>query len=205
INFLGDINLQGNTVFDVKKITGYLGTWSIDEEGKLIAVKIETGELTVGSPDKPTGITIYDKKGKPGCLSVEDVETGQMKVVPGVCGSAPLLSTRVEALESTTSGSGDNSQLPITPEPQASLGYGAGNSQSSINDTIINETASTMPVAEETATSTPSASSEPAPASDSTTSTSSGQASSPQATPEPEATPTLAPETLSETASSTTP
>ncbi|MBI4225063.1 MAG: hypothetical protein HY617_01910, partial [Candidatus Sungbacteria bacterium] len=134
INFLGDINLQGNTVFDVKKITGYLGTWSIDEEGKLIAVKIETGELTVKNPvQEKNGITIYDRAtGEPVCVFSEN---GVLRSESGVCGSA----------SPTTSGSVDNSQ-------------------SSINDSIINETTITTPIVEETATSTPSASSEPAPA-----------------------------------------
>jgi len=87
VSFMGDINMRGNSLLDVKKIMGYLGRWSMDEEGKITAMKIATQELTVGSPEKPTGITIYDKQGKAGCLTIEDVAAGQMKVTPGACGS----------------------------------------------------------------------------------------------------------------------
>ena len=45
VNFFGDLNLQGNSILDVKKITGYLGKWSIDEDGTLMAVKVITNEL----------------------------------------------------------------------------------------------------------------------------------------------------------------
>lgn len=43
--------------------------------------------LTVGSPSRPTGVTVYDKKGRAGCLEVNDVTTGGVSVLPGVCGS----------------------------------------------------------------------------------------------------------------------
>jgi len=56
---------------------------------KLIVGFIETESLKVGSPKKPTGITVYDEDtGEPYCLKVK---SGQMVSIPGECGS--LLST----------------------------------------------------------------------------------------------------------------
>ena len=109
ISFFGDINMQGNSILDVKKITGYLGKWSIDEEGTLMAVRVITNEvitqkLTVGSPEAPTSITVYDKSGKAGCLSIEDVASGAIKVAEGACGNTPM----------------SNVQTPMTPVVESS-------------------------------------------------------------------------------------
>ena len=54
--------------------------------GKLITKEIETEKLKVTDPQ---GITISDKKGQVGCLSVEDVTTGAISVAVGACGSSP--------------------------------------------------------------------------------------------------------------------
>ncbi|OHA15608.1 MAG: hypothetical protein A3B08_03440 [Candidatus Taylorbacteria bacterium RIFCSPLOWO2_01_FULL_43_44] len=47
---------------------------------------ILTGDLTVGSADKPTGVTLYSPSGKPFCLSVDD--NGISTSTPGACGSS---------------------------------------------------------------------------------------------------------------------
>lgn len=97
VNFFGDLNLQGNSIHDVKKILGYLGKWSIDEDGTIIANKIITNEmvterlevkkvLKLGSPEFPAGITIYDEDTKePYCIKVRG---GAMISVSGECGSS---------------------------------------------------------------------------------------------------------------------
>ena len=53
VSFYGNINLNGNYILDVGKITGYLGKWSVDEEGnisarKITAKEVETEKLCVG-------------------------------------------------------------------------------------------------------------------------------------------------------------
>ena len=82
--------MQGNSILDVKKITGYLGKWSMDEEGTLMAVKIITDEivtqkLTVGSASKPCGITIYDEiSTQPYCIKIRN---GAVVSDAGACGN----------------------------------------------------------------------------------------------------------------------
>ncbi|PIP18420.1 MAG: hypothetical protein COX42_00940, partial [Parcubacteria group bacterium CG23_combo_of_CG06-09_8_20_14_all_35_6] len=50
---------------------------------KVVANIIQTNEIKIGSQEKPTGITIYDKlTGEPYCVFVEG---GQMKTVAGEC------------------------------------------------------------------------------------------------------------------------
>ncbi len=89
--FMGDINMQGNAILDVKKITGYLGKWSIDEDGTLMAVRVITDEmvtkkLTVGSAAAPSGITLYDEVTRdPYCLKMRN---GAMVSDAGVCGAS---------------------------------------------------------------------------------------------------------------------
>jgi Chaperone of endosialidase len=88
VMFFGDLNLEGNRILDVAKLVGYMGKWSIDENGQITAKKVVAEELEVGSPDKPAGITIYDKKGMPGCIELDDVNTGAVRVTPGKCGES---------------------------------------------------------------------------------------------------------------------
>lgn len=54
------------------------------------AEEIKTNKLIVGSETQPTGITVYDKNGKPGCVSVDDVDSGQFKLAAGICNIQPL-------------------------------------------------------------------------------------------------------------------
>ncbi|TSD02974.1 MAG: hypothetical protein Athens071416_365 [Parcubacteria group bacterium Athens0714_16] len=60
--------------------------------------------LEIGSPTKPTGVTVYDKNGQAGCLEVQDVNNGTVSVKPGKCDQ------QVEAPTPDTSSGGD-----ITP------------------------------------------------------------------------------------------
>ena len=83
--------MQGNSIVDMKKIMGYLGKWSMDEDGTLMAVKIITDEivtkkLTVGSATVPNGITLYDEITHDAyCLKMRN---GTMASDAGVCVSA---------------------------------------------------------------------------------------------------------------------
>ena len=72
---------------------------SLDANGKLVVSEIETGKLTVTGPQ---GITIYDKKGQAGCLSVEDVATGAISVTAGACGTATNVQSSVFNTSTTT-------------------------------------------------------------------------------------------------------
>ncbi|OHA03302.1 MAG: hypothetical protein A3C92_03475 [Candidatus Sungbacteria bacterium RIFCSPHIGHO2_02_FULL_53_17] len=91
VSFMGDINMQGNSILDVKKITGYLGKWSMDEDGTLMAVRVITDELiaqkvTVGSAAAPSGITLYDEVTKePYCVKIV---SGAVVPQSGACGTA---------------------------------------------------------------------------------------------------------------------
>jgi hypothetical protein len=56
-------------------------------EGLARFVYIVTGQLAVGSPEQPTGITLYDKAtGEPYCFSVEN---GTATTSPGLCAAIP--------------------------------------------------------------------------------------------------------------------
>ena len=79
VSFFGNINMQGNSILDVGKISGMYGKWSIDENGKLVVRDIETETLKVknaaefGLPERPIGITIYDEITKqPFCIKVRN-------------------------------------------------------------------------------------------------------------------------------------
>ncbi|MDP3935340.1 MAG: DUF5011 domain-containing protein, partial [Candidatus Giovannonibacteria bacterium] len=93
------LDMDNKDIVNVQRILSASGLWSIDENGKLIAREIETQKLTVTGPQ---GITIYDKKGQAGCLSVEDVATGAINVTPGACGIANVQSSVLNTSASTT-------------------------------------------------------------------------------------------------------
>jgi hypothetical protein len=50
---------------------------------KIASLVVES--VTIGSAEKPTGVTVYDKNGQAGCLEVEDVTTGSVNVRAGSC------------------------------------------------------------------------------------------------------------------------
>ncbi|TSD04657.1 MAG: hypothetical protein Greene071436_89 [Parcubacteria group bacterium Greene0714_36] len=147
VSFMGDINMQGNAILDVGKITGYLGKWSIDEGGTLMAVKVITDELiaqkvTVGSATVPSGITLYDEVTKaPYCVKIV---SGAVVPQAGACGT----SSAVAAIPDLVSSLETKSDLP------------AGGETSTIATTTtatLDTTATSTPTTSETATSTPPA------------------------------------------------
>jgi len=137
VSFFGDLNLQGNSILDVKKITGYLGKWSIDEDGTLMAVRVITDEIIskrietetlkvkgtshFGTPEKPQGITLYDEITKePYCVKVKG---GAVVSEAGTCGSVVFAGTEVLAPEggetstaaTTTAAISDSTTATSTP------------------------------------------------------------------------------------------
>ncbi|MDP3710211.1 MAG: hypothetical protein Q8R29_00620, partial [bacterium] len=90
---------------------GYLGKWSVDETGKLIAEEVVTKRLEVGTTEQPTGITIYDKITKePYCLSLEN---GTVVTSQGKCGAVSVSTPEPEPVIDTTMGT---STATTTPE-----------------------------------------------------------------------------------------
>lgn len=81
--------------------------------------------LTVGSKNHPTGITVYDKEGKAGCLTVDDVDSGKTKVTPGACDiqdiNQPVITSTSTPIEDPTDEPTSTSTEPIvTPSGDAS-------------------------------------------------------------------------------------
>ena len=112
--------MQGNSILDVKKITGYLGKWSIDEDGTVMAVKVITDEvitqkLTVGSVAQPSGITLYDEITKePYCVKIK---SGAVVNEAGICGTAQTVATTMVTPETITATS---TPAAVEPAPAAS-------------------------------------------------------------------------------------
>ena len=72
------------------------------ENGIAYLKNIVIERLTIGSAEKPTGITIYDKNGQPGCLFVDDINTGVTKVTPGACGIlVPAVNTQPDSISNS--------------------------------------------------------------------------------------------------------
>lgn len=103
--------MQGNDILDVGKITGYLGKWSIDTDGTLIAVKIITNEMIAeklavnqsvmfGSSQNSIGLTMYDEVTKePFCIKMRN---GAMVSEAGICGSQGLPQTTSGTQQATS-------------------------------------------------------------------------------------------------------
>ena len=68
----GDLYMKGHSIREVSAISGVAEKWSIDESGKLVVEGLEVrGTVKVGSPDRRTGITLFDEvSGDPYCLSI---------------------------------------------------------------------------------------------------------------------------------------
>ncbi|MBI3274095.1 MAG: hypothetical protein HYZ69_03035, partial [Candidatus Colwellbacteria bacterium] len=72
-SFTAGLDLKDNSLENVSKILSSNGSWSIDENGKLAVKEIKTDALEIGSPEKPQGVTIYDKfTGEPVCVLSEN-------------------------------------------------------------------------------------------------------------------------------------
>lgn len=80
----GVLDMAGFAVENVSAITSSSGTWSIDASGKLLADNIEVrGGIKVGSPERRSGITMYDEEfGTPYCLTISG---GLPKTTSGEC------------------------------------------------------------------------------------------------------------------------
>jgi hypothetical protein len=74
------------------------------------------GIQTVQSTTQPTGITVYDKKGKPGCISIEDISSGVLELKPGVCGSS-VMPTAPPALPAVLSWEASSTMPEVVPDP----------------------------------------------------------------------------------------
>ena len=78
-------------VLSVQELDRKLALLGVNPESTLDSVmnfaSVIVGTLEIGSPDEPTGITVYDSNGDVGCLRVNDVNTGEVNVTPGECGS----------------------------------------------------------------------------------------------------------------------
>jgi photosystem II stability/assembly factor-like uncharacterized protein len=84
-------------------ITGILekiGLVMKDGVAKITTLVVDS--LQIGSSNKPTAITVYDKNGKAGCMTVDDVTTGETSIVPGECGIGSIQSEPNVAPEEMT-------------------------------------------------------------------------------------------------------
>ncbi len=72
--------LEGNAGGLVQTISEWVGD-------KITAVTGIFKNLTIGDEHNPTAVTVYDKNGQPGCMTIDDVNAGAIKIVAGACGS----------------------------------------------------------------------------------------------------------------------
>jgi len=119
-----------DVLYSVQQSTAYMKALVVDT-------------LTIGSPSKPTGITVYDKNGQAGCLEVEDVNTGAVNIKPGSCDSQASSSTST----STNSGgssqsSGDTIAPVITLNGEATMNLAIGDSYNEESATAVDLPAS---------------------------------------------------------------
>ena len=90
-------DFRDSDIANVRSIISSSGTWSINENGKLVVREIETGKLKVGAPEAPTGVTLYDTaSGEPYCLRITN---GAPVSVPGECGNEVLPASGSTPLE----------------------------------------------------------------------------------------------------------
>ena len=92
-----------------------LGTKITDGVASFRNLVVES--LTVGKSTQPTAITVYDKNGKAGCMTIEDVDAGTTKITAGACGSTNTTtpaSTPSTNSEPQTTNSSDTTPPVIT-------------------------------------------------------------------------------------------
>ncbi|MFZ2038530.1 MAG: LamG-like jellyroll fold domain-containing protein [Minisyncoccia bacterium] len=131
--------------------------------GEVNSNKINTGEITVGSTDKPSGLTIYDQATKePYCLKMNN---GSMSTTPGVC-----TDVAVETIVTPESTPADISSTPTETTPETGeeattttdSGLGESSTDSVSEPTATEDTASSTPATtEDTASSTEPTTTEP--------------------------------------------
>lgn len=117
IDFFEDINLQGNGILNIGRISGIADNWSISEEGILTIKEIKAKKgtfeesLEIGTEQKPTGITIYDTAtGEPYCMQMTN---GAMQSTPGKCSDISGSSSS----EPESSGASGQTYVPPVEEP----------------------------------------------------------------------------------------
>jgi len=180
------VDMKGADMVNVRSILSQNGTWSIDEDGVITAkeirvARVETEELavgrtaTVGTTDKPIGITLFDVYDKmPKCLTIV---AGVVNAADGATNSPQDGSTgspQGGGGSSTGGGGGGNngngsSQTSTTSQPQPS---------SETSTSTSTPTTSTVETASETSTTA-------SPPADQTSSITSTTTTIEQTTPEP--------------------
>ncbi|OGC86337.1 hypothetical protein A2949_03260 [Candidatus Adlerbacteria bacterium RIFCSPLOWO2_01_FULL_54_21b] len=84
------IDFGDGDLASVRSIMSASGSWSLDENGKLIVKEIETEKLKVGTSEKPNGITLYDSATQqPYCLRITN---GTPVSAEGECSSENISS-----------------------------------------------------------------------------------------------------------------
>ncbi len=96
-NVIDQVSINGLLIASIKELNIKLqsvagltagGSGSVVDQlvGTVLNLKeLIVEKLTIGSSAKPTAITVYDKNGNPGCMTIEDVNSGATKITPGVC------------------------------------------------------------------------------------------------------------------------
>jgi hypothetical protein len=144
-------------------------------QGSFFVQNIFADTITIGSPTKQSMISIYDKNGKEGCMLVDDVTSGQVKVLQMPCSQVASTTTMtvLPAVDQITTQTGSNtSSTVITP---------TASTTPSTTSTTTPATSTTTPVTSSTSSTTPSTTQPPA-----TTTT-----PPPQVTPATETTPAV--------------
>jgi hypothetical protein len=81
---MNGINMNGNAMYNIAEIVGIDDSWSVNGQGLLtVNGLVVKGTIEVGSPEKPSGITLYDEvTGEPYCLRMV---AGVMQSSLGTC------------------------------------------------------------------------------------------------------------------------
>jgi parallel beta-helix repeat protein len=127
ISYLADraLNMNGQSLKNVRSIFAQNGTWSLDENGHLVVEGLEVKKsLKVGSPQERIGVTLYDEvDGSPYCIKMV---AGTLASLAGECGtqtheevtSTPPPAPSVHEEVSAQDQSGDiDTTPPATEEP----------------------------------------------------------------------------------------
>ncbi|OHA03528.1 MAG: hypothetical protein A3C16_00430 [Candidatus Sungbacteria bacterium RIFCSPHIGHO2_02_FULL_51_29] len=202
-------DMKNADIANVRGIFSASGKWSLDEEGMLTVSKIVARDIvtdtltvndaiTVGSTEKPAGITIYDQaSGDPYCVGLFNSEWVKSA---GECSSASLVDGTVSG---ATTGGGSSTPPPLAPAPAPSP-EPAPTPEPSPEPT----SSSTPPPADEPAPETPPTSDpapEPAPTPEPAPAPEQTPVPSSEPTPPPEPAPSSEPEPITEPASEPTP
>ena len=136
VNFFGDVDLNGNKLLNVAAIVSQNGSWRIDENGRMNLKFLETEHLTVGSAEKPTGITLFDQTTKqPYCITVN---SGAVVSTAGDCeslgGVSPIVGSG-STIEPSTPAPADSTSSTTTPTETIGETIGGSTSESPTSET----------------------------------------------------------------------